>query len=493
VTKRGLSVLGGCSKALRVVTNKSRVALKVTNKADVDYTETFESWWDGRSQAFDVWIYPDDWENGKPPIYDISFETTSLLNRRRMPKKPDQRVKFTATLEAHDFPTPSAPIDVRVTSRTKSNVQVEWKPPVDWGGCAIHSYEAEMREKAKDGAYSDWRKVFEAEGWEVDEGIAANVYAGEVRIRAYNVACTTPGPWSDVYVLDPEEEEDAKNVAATRKANLSKARRNSKRSKARSANKVESEEGVAVVDANEEDAEATADQAFGGNALRHAALKPAKFASSDKMEGWSELAKAVGEFYVKVGVPGGVEGTLFDLTPQQVEGLVTSKGTEMRGISKDEPLVGLACVGCWVMQTLAHYSECANVFVILLNQLTGLLLYLALGSTGVGSKPEIEAILLDLIAVYETMQETNTIGYVWEQLSHKYSKAKKERLENEWYVSVELLRDSVVEHVLAITSKSPYADRLAIERAQLGPVLESAKIGYGALSGKVQTHLAQAS
>ena len=213
------------------------------------------------------------------------------------------------------------------------------------------------------------------------------------------------------------------------------------------------------------------------------------------MDGWSPFCQVIGAYFIRAGVPGGASGKLFELSVQQVEALVSSQAmSDTRSIGKDEPLVGLAYAGVWVMQTLAHHSEHAYDLVMLLNRLSGLLEFVAVGAVGVlaggetvSSLSEMEALLTSLIRVYETMSQTDRGGYVHEQLTHRYSRKVRERLKREWQATLTNLAAGVVEQALALAAKTSREKKLALEAKQLGAALSSGE-PMGALSLKVALH-----
>ena len=156
---------------------------------------------------------------------------------------------------------------------------------------------------------------------------------------------------------------------------------------------------------------------------------------------------------------------MFDLKATQIEGLALTKEMRASGITADEPLVGLAFAGVWVMQTLAHHSEEAYDFVMLLKRLAGLLEFIAFAAVGslseggaaVSSQAELEEVLQTLVAVFATLEQTSQGGYVHEQLSHRYDKALRKRLKTEWSARRELLVGAVTEAALAIASRTSAA------------------------------------
>ena len=74
------------------------------------------------------------------------------------------------------------------------------------------------------------------------------------------------------------------------------------------------------------------------------------------MKGWSPFKLVVGALFLELGVQGGVEGKLFDLSVTQVEGLLEGNQTDTGEIDTDEPLMTMACAAVWVLDTRAQYT-----------------------------------------------------------------------------------------------------------------------------------------
>jgi hypothetical protein len=84
--------------------------------------------------------------------------------------------------------------------------------------------------------------------------------------------------------------------------------------------------------------------------------RPQKFVTKKGMAGWSPFTRSIGEFFLQAGVPNGVEGELFNLSARQVEQMIASERSNQRSCDTHHPLMGLAMLGVWVMQTLAHHT-----------------------------------------------------------------------------------------------------------------------------------------
>ena len=82
----------------------------------------------------------------------------------------------------------------------------------------------ELRHKSAEGVLGTWSRVAVASGWETVSDAGQNVYACELRIRAYNCGTRKPSEWSEVAKLEDEktesvlraerEKQEAKELAA---------------------------------------------------------------------------------------------------------------------------------------------------------------------------------------------------------------------------------------------------------------------------------------
>ena len=244
--------------------------------------------------------------------YKVHIEHTSMLGRRRRPKKADGAIDFLATATIHCFPVPSAPLNVRVVSRTLSSLTASWEPPGYWGGCALASYEMELREISGKGVEGEWKKVAETSGEKTVASANMQIFKAEIRVRAYNVGSREPGPWSESWTIQDEAtEKDLEDARYREKLEFTLASNRAKRkllgraASAKLQQAVTSEEGVAVITS-------TADDDKLGRKFH-------QWKASDKMGAeWTPFARVIGEFFLEAGVEGGVDGTLFDLRAQQV-------------------------------------------------------------------------------------------------------------------------------------------------------------------------------
>lgn len=219
---------------------------------------------------------------------------------------------------------------------------------------------------------------------------------------------------------------------------------------------------------------------------------PVPFASKAAMDGWSDFSRAIGAFYLKVGVPGGVDGTLFDLYAHQVEQLVLAERSNKRSHGVNDPLIGLAVCGVWVMQTLAHHTFNSGQWVRLLNGLSGMLNYATLahiseldGDAAASASDEMTAILLTLTKVYETLNSCVDGGHIKGQLEHHYPKSTRKALNSEFQAHLDELLARVIEQVMALAAQSAGVRRVAvspIERVQLS------KLDEGLVHGQTVVH-----
>uniref|UniRef100_A0A7S2C0V2 Uncharacterized protein n=1 Tax=Haptolina brevifila TaxID=156173 RepID=A0A7S2C0V2_9EUKA len=178
------------------------------------------------------------------------------------------------------------------------------------------------------------------------------------------------------------------------------------------------------------------------------------------MKGWGAFQRKVGEFYIEAGVHLGAMGTLFEMKAMDVENLMGDGITQ--DISKEEPLVCLACSSVWIMQTLAHRSAHNQDWMPVLQSINGLLLLASYESLGelrtdgsrvaveVSTELQIKKILYILIDVYETLRQSDANGYVGSQLGYRYEKDVRAYLLREWSAWLKSLRHSIGVQVMAM-------------------------------------------
>ena len=126
-------------------------------------------------------------------------------------------------------------------------------------------------------------------------------------MRCFNVGSGRAGEWSRTLTVRSEKEEAAAKLIEAH------ARGHAGRLKAH--------------EAEREAADGAPSAADGGLAVITqeglAVHANKRHQMSRGMEGWSPFARAIGQVFVSFGVPNGVRGLLFELSPLQVEALVT--------------------------------------------------------------------------------------------------------------------------------------------------------------------------
>ena len=413
----------------------------------------------------------------------------------------------------------------QVYARNKVSISATWEPPDYWGGCALLSYELQIREITRDGSAKEWatvsaqprgrrahtrlsrahtppslcaprapaacvhrrrRRAERARGCvppQVSTVLAhqtfastdMNIYACDLRVRAYNVGTGLAGEWSEEVHLADEETEKAIQTELYRAAlNASLSNRAARIAAARSGGgpgggddgpTVTAEEGVATITHAEG---AAVDEGRG-----------APWVTSTDTTGWSDFAKVVGDFYVEAGVPRGVHGRLFELQPRQIEKLYAFNQKGLENVDANEPLVALSTCGVWVMETLAHHTENPPVWIDLINKIDGLVRLAGFHAIGelvnvpycadelpigclesvdhaghllsdVSTATQMSKILTTLVKVHETMRQCMEGGYITCQLAHNYNKQTKANLKREWREYREELVAEIAEQVLCI-------------------------------------------
>ena len=114
-------------------------------------------------------------------------------NWGKMPPRPDTSTTFLATTTIHSFPVPAAPRAVAYVSRTLSSITVQWEAPGYWGGCALKTYEVQLREITKDGVEKEWVTVKWVPAYKTRAAMTMQIHSCDVRVRAYNVGSSVAG------------------------------------------------------------------------------------------------------------------------------------------------------------------------------------------------------------------------------------------------------------------------------------------------------------
>jgi len=462
--ERGLVKLVGWSEVAAVCAKDTLINVEVSYGDEKPQTKELK--WDGNVCRLAFVFAPDEWRSrsedfveGKPmeATYAVKLGLTRSVGRRRLAHaRPDRTISFNCLLAVHNFPPPSAPLELTVKSRNMTGIALSWQMPKLWGGCAIAKYEIHLRQKAKDGKFGEWVNVDTRQGYALNGYLYKNVYAGEVKMRAFNIGSLEPGPWSNVVVMEPEKAKSGDNEAAA--AIARKKSFKAPKTKLERMESMTAEGGVAVI------AQQGIEKMIGK-----------KFHSVSKMEGWSDFCKAIGAFYLEVGVWGGVEGKLFELTPQRVEELVlgVKPGRMSSASASDEeikeyhrlisgdPLIGLASCAVWVLETLAHHTENSGQWIETLNAIEGMINFAAHETSVVSAELQSEnvrAILYTLIQVYETMRQSDPGGYVSSQLAHRYNKLTRQTLKKEMESFLQRLKSEIAAE----------SSQMALNNSQLG-------------------------
>jgi len=338
----------------------------------------------------------------------------------------------------------SEPLSLALRCRTATYIGFKWELPAAWGGCALSQYEVELREKTIHGEFKEWASIYRGDARKCEGGAHVSVYAGEARVRAYNVAESTPSHWSEVLVVATDKEEDAL-------AKIQAAYRGKKDRRKAEAVKEQAKETATAAEQNV--AVVTTDVEYGTVKNRQGSVRELH-RQKTIMTGWSPFKTAVGAMFVEMGVKGGVEGMLFDVSVEQVEQLLLGNATEVEGIDEDKPLMTLASAGVWVLETLAHYAQDSDEWILFMNDIDGLVRLAAQSKSIMGADGRADAavkqMLYTLHEIYESLRQCEEGGYVHLQLSYKYDKALRKQLKADWEGRLAELKEKMATSVMTI-------------------------------------------
>jgi len=527
--RSGLIVLAGWStKPLNATPGRTKVGLTMKDDNDPEDPPRHRNLlWTGEPCSVEFNVHPDDWwdevktEQGvMQEIYNIHMHFEDMRGAhsvyRAAADLPDHTEDFKCKIVAHNFPPPSAPVELRVHARTSSNTVLKWEAPEFWGGCAISHYQLQcaLLDQAAytSGKYDDpnWEELCSVKWIEGEPpkstssarsligSVPSNVWAGKFRVRAYNCASNYPGEWSELVMLHPEKvQRDLDNAKPapsrppTSAARAPGAREPggrepgarerprsregagegaaAKTGKSRAAGKgaAAEEDMMAIVNDEDEEFTATKKQLLDGSKKwEWTAGSPAA------MRSWSPFCRALGCFFLEAGVKRGAQGELFGLSPQKVETLTMAEQAHREEqhfaeyITKDEPLAALACCSVWVMQTLSHHVENIDDWVPLLQDFDGLLQLAAHECVGelkpngetqcpeLSTERELKAILHTLVEAFETLRQCEPGGVVVSQLGNRYSKDTRKTLRKEFEEQLEKMRTTIGNQVMAMSEKN---------------------------------------
>ena len=180
------------------------------------------------------------------------------------------------------------------------------------------------------------------------------------------------------------------------------------------------------------------------------------------MDNWSPFRVALGELYLEMGVERGVKGKLFEFTIPQVESLMSGQSTSSAGIAESKPLLTLACVGAWALQTMAHHVSDSDSWILFMNDVSGLLNLAAVKKFEHGEITDSDAkffeieqtaarqIIYVLHEIHELLRQCEPGGFITCQLEYRYDKKLKKLLVKDLQQRLESLRDEVAMNTMAI-------------------------------------------
>ncbi len=362
----------------------------------------------------------------------VSGHTRTVTNLR----KRQTRIDFSAHVAIHHFPAPTAPYGLKLKSRTSTTLHLEWRPPKSWGGCALIQYELELLEITHDGKEGShgWGHRTTVSSAHPSGTIYATVYMADARVRVYNVGSREPSPWSEVLRVQTEHDEMLKKAPVlgadgkpVHKAHIKKHD-----------DHLHDEGGAAVVE--QTDLDTLIDIPHKMTNLGYLEHRHA-----------SDFQLAIGNFMIETGVYGGVRGTVFDFTPAQVEELVIHHADEPDSrLDIEKPLMSLAIAAVWVLQTLAHHSKDTETWIVLMNEINGIVSLASQAPEESSTEPMLHSLLLALIDVYETLRMCEPDGFIQAQLGYKYEKKLGRLLSQDWEEQLEKLKEAVVTHAMEL-------------------------------------------
>merc|ERR550514_568718 len=121
---------------------------------------------------------------------------------------------------------------------------------------------------------------------------------------------------------------------------------------------------------------------------------------------------------------------------------------------EEYPLLSLCACGVWVLETLAHHTSNPPEWCAFMNEVAGLVNHAAAFQAAPGDAAvsgHHQAILYSLMAVYETLRQSEPNGYLTRQLEYRYDKKPHKLLRADWEATLASLKNDVSTHVMELT------------------------------------------
>lgn len=373
----------------------------------------------------------------------------------------DRGLAFLCAFAIQDFPPPSTPSQLSLVHRTSHSLAVAFRPPLKWGGCALLRHEVQLREvrRSQDGKQEGKQEGSMGRLWEHVQDLSAsrptvtriarNVFMADIRIRSWNIACNRPSGWSEVLSIRTE-----KVLGDSTPSPHDTAPPTEGRSKSAVVAAARAEEATRLMHARS--------SVEGGVAsLIHDSLGE-RFMVKHVMhgdalmsgQGWPRLRTAIGSCFVEVGVFGGCLGKLFDFSAADAEQLILHSADP--SLNAGTPLLSLAMIGCYAIQTSAQYAAFDRAqWAELANDVT-MLVRLAIAAS-VNEHDEhirLMSLLTGLIDLYETLLQCDEDGYIARQIgTFSYDERTERQLRSDWQGRLRRLKERVKIDVICFLVK----------------------------------------
>ena len=413
---------------------------------------------------------------------------------------------FACSVAMKAFAPPAPPTALSLIERSSAAFTVAFQPPKQWGGSALKHHEVELRELAttQDG------QIYYAREWEPVQTLPASLptvvqivrahlavthqWKAEVRVRTWSVGCERPSDWSDVFVVSAPPPVAGGNRPppirvggattsphgsqhASPQASPLGVRHQLKGSNAKGSNANGTSKGHHLTgQAAWEEQHSTARHVMSGAAVM-------------RQQKWPALRAIIGSFFLELGVYGGCEGRVFELSAVDVEALIHQG--EDPTLSSEWPLLSLAMLGTYAIRTLAEHSvvdrakvsalanDAAMQVRLVVREATSSptrnkseieggraraqkrpsAAFVARDATSVASyrwengdrAPMMKALLGKLLDLHETLRQCQEGGVVAHQLTAAhYEKWLTERLREDWAEQLRRLKEHLATEIMNV-------------------------------------------
>ena len=116
-----------------------------------------------------------------------------------------------------------------------------------------------------------------------------------------------------------------------------------------------------------------------------------------------------------------------------------------------KPLLSLAMIGCYVLQTLAQHAVInAEAWIPMANEIMMMASLARKTAENDETRPMVRSLLAGLIEVYESLVQCDEDGYIARQLNAKYERGLKQLLRDDWAEQMARLKNRIASDMMGL-------------------------------------------